>query len=249
VVSSSLITVIFDFSNLHSFNMKVFTSLALASVAVAIPADLATRAGPTDMVQNELTKGPCKDVTFIWVRGTTETSNMGQYIGKPLLPELRKAFPSLAVEGVTYGAGVAGNLIPGGGDQSGIAEAVKDYTLASTKCPDTVIIGGGYSQGAAITHRSVEKLPETIKSRIAGIVLYGDTQYKQDGGKIKTFPPEKVHVFCNGYAELKGESTDGVCGGGLNVNMGHMSYSKSMAPGAAFLKTKVDEYKSKKGSK
>jgi cutinase len=117
-----------------------------------------------------------------------------------------------------------------------------------TKCPNSVIIGGGYSQGAAITHRTVEKLPQNIKDKIAGVVLYGDTQNKQDGGKIKNFPPDRVKVFCNGYGELKGQSTDGVCGGALLVNGGHLSYGDSMKPGATFLKERVDSFKSKKGS-
>jgi cutinase len=156
--------------------------------------------------------------------------------------------PSIAVEGVEYGAGVAGNMTPGGGDPAGIKEATKDYTLAFTKCPNTIIIGGGYSQGAAITHRTVEALPENIKARIAGITLYGDTKYKQDGGRIKNFPTEKVKIFCNGYGELKGKSADGVCNGGLNVNGGHMSYGDSFKPGAAWLKAQVDAFKSSGGA-
>jgi cutinase len=117
-----------------------------------------------------------------------------------------------------------------------------------TKCPKSIIIGGGYSQGAAITHRTVEKLPQNIKDKIAGVVLYGDTQNKQDGGKIKNFPPDRVKVFCNGYGELKGKSSDGVCGGALMVNGGHLSYSESMKPGATFLKERVDALKGTKGS-
>lgn len=155
-------------------------------------------------------------------------------------------FTSLAVEGVEYGAGVAGNLNAQGGDPAGIKEATKDYTLATTKCPKTVIIGGGYSQGAAITHRSVEALPAAVKARIAGIVLYGDTKFKQDGGQIKNFPPTKVKTFCNGYGELKSKSADGVCNGALNVNGGHLAYGDSFKPGAQFLKGKVDAYKAEK---
>lgn len=157
-------------------------------------------------------------------------------------------FPSLAVEGVEYGAGVAGNLTPGGGDPAGIKEATKDYMLAASKCKDTIITGGGYSQGAAITHRTVEALPENVKIRIAGITLYGDTKFKQDGGQIKNFPKEKVKTFCNGYGELKGKSADGVCNGALNVNGGHLSYGDSMKPGAEFLKARVDAYKAAKAS-
>ncbi|KAF2430227.1 alpha/beta-hydrolase, partial [Tothia fuscella] len=166
----------------------------------------------------------CKDVTFIWVRGTTEAPNMGSFIGTKLLPELRKTFPSLAVEGVKYSAGLMGNFQPGGAGTDGVAEATKDYKLAASKCPKTIITGGGYSQGGAITHRTIEGLPQDVKDRIAGIILYGDTQFKQEGGKIKGLPAEKVKTMCNGYQELKSASSDGVCGGMLNVNMGHISY-------------------------
>jgi cutinase len=120
--------------------------------------------------------------------------------------------------------------MPGGGDPAGISEAKKDYELAASKCPKTIIIGGGYSQGAA-------------KGRIAGIVLYGDTQNSQSGGKIKGFPPEKAKVFCNGYGDLKSASADGVCGGLLTVNGGHMSYSGTFSKAATWLSQKVQEYK------
>jgi cutinase len=133
--------------------------------------------------------------------------------------------------------------MPGGGDPAGISEAKKDYELAASKCPKTIIIGGGYSQGAAITHRAVEQLSDAVKGRIAGIVLYGDTQNSQSGGKIKGFPPEKAKVFCNGYGDLKSASADGVCGGLLTVNGGHMSYSGTFSKAATWLSQKVQEYK------
>ncbi|KAE9968052.1 hypothetical protein EG328_007805 [Venturia inaequalis] len=227
--------------------MKASAVLSFASVALAAPAAEIERRQMT-MTANDLTKGSCKDVTFIWVRGTTELGNLGEFVGARLYPELKKVFPSLAVEGVAYGAGVPGNLMPGGGDPAGIKEATKDYNLAASKCPDTVIIGGGYSQGAAITHRTVEALPEAVKLQIAGITLYGDTQFYQDKGQIKRFPKDKVKTFCNGYEELKSYSSDGVCNGLLMVNYGHMSYGDSMKPGAAYLKSKVDAFKRSKKS-
>jgi cutinase len=134
-------------------------------------------------------------------------------------------------------------LVPGGGDPKGIQEAKKDYELAAKKCPDTVIIGGGYSQGAAITHRAVEQLSAGVKARIAGVVLYGDTQNKQSGGRIKGFPADRARVFCNGYGDLKGKSKDGVCGGGLMVNGGHMSYGATFNSAADWLSKKVNEFK------
>jgi hypothetical protein len=70
---------------------------------------------------------------------------LGYIIGGKLVPELRKVFPSLAVEGVTYGAGVAGNLGPGGGDQAGIKECTKDYNMAGQSCSIYRCLTGGQS--------------------------------------------------------------------------------------------------------
>jgi cutinase len=172
----------------------------------------------------------------------------GQFIGSKLVPELKKKFSDLAVQGVTYGAGIMGNLQSGGGDPAGIAEAVKDYNMAATKCPNTIITGGGYSQGAAITHRAVEKLSEEVKGRIAAIVLFGDTQRKQDNEQIKGFPVEKTKTYCNGYGELAKNSADGVCNGALLVNGGHMSYVDSFGPAAGWIASKVEAHKAAKGA-
>lgn len=56
--------------------MKASTVLSLASVAFAAPAVDTIEKRQMALNANELTKGPCKDVTFIWVRGTTELGNL-----------------------------------------------------------------------------------------------------------------------------------------------------------------------------
>jgi hypothetical protein len=55
--------------------MKASLVLSLASVALAAPAANVDKRQMT-MSATELTKGSCKDVTFIWVRGTTEFGNL-----------------------------------------------------------------------------------------------------------------------------------------------------------------------------
>jgi cutinase len=74
-------------------------------------------------------------------------------------------------------------------------------------------------------HNVVAKLDASLKSKIAGVALFGDTRNKQDGGHIPNFPQEKSRVWCN--------RDDGVCGGGLNVNAGHLSYSNAQINEAA----------------
>jgi cutinase len=96
----------------------------------------------------------------------------------------------------------------------------------------TFLLGGGYSQGAALQHRAIEALPKNIQDRIAAVVLFGDTKNKQDGGRIKNFPQDKVRIFCN--------KNDGVCSGGLNVNAGHLAYSAAnFTEAASFILSKI----------
>jgi cutinase len=70
-----------------------------------------------------------------------------------------------------------------------------------------------------------KKLSADVKGKLAGVALFGDTRNKQDGGHIPNFPAQKSKVWCN--------ASDGVCGGMLNVNAGHLSYSNSQINEAA----------------
>jgi hypothetical protein len=155
----------------------------------------------------------------------------------------------LAVEGVTYDAGILTNVFSAGGaDGDGVKDAARLFKLASSKCPDTIILGGGYSQGAAIMHRAAKGLPKNVEDQIAGIALFGDTQNYQSKGHIVGFPPEKSKVFC--------QDGDGVCNGLLNVNLGHLAYSAvgwngqynnpKLLEGAAWLISQVNTAKAAK---
>jgi cutinase len=161
----------------------------------------------------------------------------GSIIGPKVFAPLKKLYPDIAIQGVKYPADIPGNLTPAGADAGGIKEAQRLFTEATTKCANAMLVGGGYSQGAALMHRAIEALPKNVQDRIVAVVLYGDTKNKQDGGRIKNFPPEKVKIFCN--------KNDGVCSGALNVNAGHLSYGDSFQPGAQFIAEKL---KAGKGS-
>jgi hypothetical protein len=61
-------------------------------------------------------------------------------VGAGLLPALKSQFPSLAVEGVTYDAGILTNMRADGADPVGVTNAKKVYELAASKCPNTISI-------------------------------------------------------------------------------------------------------------
>jgi cutinase len=150
--------------------------------------------------------------------------------------------PDVAVEGVEYAAAVAGNMGAQGADAGGIKNATDLYKSAAQKCPKSVLLGGGYSQGAALQHRAIEALPKSVQDRIAGVVLYGDTKNQQDGARLKQLLAGRVTIYCN--------DDDGVCKGGLNVNKGHMSYNTAthFVPGAQFYKSRAEDMLKKIGA-
>lgn len=88
-----------------------------------------------------------------------------------------------------------------------------------------------YSQGAALTHRAVENLSQSVKNRIAGIVTYGDTQNQQDRGQIPNFPREKVRIICN--------SGDAVCAGTLTILPAHLDYVRRVPEAVSFLTARI----------
>jgi len=109
-------------------------------------------------------------------------------------------------------------------DAASIAKGVAAFRSAKS-C--RVIVSGGYSQGAAVMVRTLSgnQLDASIKSKVAGCALFGSTLNLQYGGKIPNFPRDKARTWCN--------VSDGVCGGQLLVNAGHLSYSNTQINEAA----------------
>ncbi|KAL2062485.1 hypothetical protein VTL71DRAFT_6751 [Oculimacula yallundae] len=182
---------------------------------------------------NEFTRGGCKPVIFVFARGSTEIGNMGSTVGPPTGEGLKRAFGgnNVAVEGIDYPALISTNLLPGGADLGGIREMADLFEDAASRCPTSILVGGGYSQGAALCHRAIEDLPQTVKDRIVGVVTYGDTKNTQDRGQIPNFPKEKVLVICN--------TGDAVCLGSLTILAPHLDYVRRVPEALTFLTGKI----------
>jgi hypothetical protein len=111
------------------------------------------------------------------VNYTTETPQ-GTIVGPQTSNALKKAF-TVATEGIDYDAALAPNVLPGGTDAKSKKAMVDVLNAMAQKCPDSVIVTGGYSQGAAVNHRAIESLSSAVQEQIAGVILYGDTQKQQ----------------------------------------------------------------------
>ncbi|CBF83913.1 uncharacterized protein ANIA_10346 [Aspergillus nidulans FGSC A4] len=158
----------------------------------------------------------CKELTFIFARGTTEIGNMGTVVG----PKVGEALKSLtgnkaAIQGVDYPADAAGNAALGGSGGPKMASLVE---TALKQCPDTKIVLGGYSQGAMVVHNAASKLSS---GQVVGAVTFGDPFKSQKPDNIDQFK-----TFC--------ASGDPVCLNGANV-MAHLSYGNDAQTAAQFL--------------
>jgi cutinase len=97
-----------------------------------------------DVTRNDLVNGVCAPVTVIFARGTLELGNVGSLAGPPFFNALADIIGSnnLAVQGVNYGATIAGYLE--GGDPAGATTLASLVNLAVSQCPSTQIVLSGY---------------------------------------------------------------------------------------------------------
>jgi len=189
--------------------LSTFATLSAAALAVAAPADSTYDASPASLEKRQgCTYG------FVFARGSTEPSPIGILIGPKLQSALRAKLPGLKTYPVLYAASLATNVSPQRTDAKSISKGMQAFSQAKG-C--RAIVAGGYSQGAAVMHNVVSKLDAATKAKVKGVALFGDTRNKQDRGHIPNFPTERSRVWC--------KKNDGVCGGALNVNAGHMSYN------------------------
>ena len=83
-----------------------------------------------------------------------------------------------------------------------------------------------------MNHRAIEDLSAAVKDQIAGVVTFGDTQNRADGGRIPNFPQNKLKVFC-GSALARDSVCDGNLGGA--VLLPHLSYGSDAGEAGDFL--------------
>ncbi|KAJ4319710.1 hypothetical protein N0V94_003769 [Neodidymelliopsis sp. IMI 364377] len=221
--------------------LTLFSSLAAASpIALAAPeADTLEVRQFGSSTRKELEQGSnsnCPKAIFIFARASTETGNMGSSTGPAVASALERTYGAdkVWVQGVgsPYSADLASNALPDGTSQAAINEAVRLFNMANTKCPDTPIVSGGYSQGTAVIAAALPKLAAPLRARVVGTVLFGYTQNQQNNRGIPSYPADNLKVYC--------AAGDLVCSGTLTITAAHFSYADEAAgPAPRFLEGRI----------
>jgi len=130
--------------------------------ATALPLTLATV--PTAVA------APCPDVEIVFARGTTEPPGVGG-IGQAFVESLRSRLGerSVGVYAVNYPASRDfGRSTPAGRDD--VSAHVQ--SMAAT-CPNTRMVLGGYSQGAAVVDLATAAMPPAVADNVAAAAIFG----------------------------------------------------------------------------
>jgi cutinase-like protein len=170
---------------------------------------------------------PCPAVQVVFARGTGEPDGTGR-VGQAFVDALRPLVggKSVAVYAVNY---------PASRDFMRAADGANDASLfvqhTAAACPDTKIVLGGYSQGAAVvdaitvadqpTLGFTEPMPANVADHVAAVAVFGNPSIRLLGSPLTTLSPlygYKTIDLCNG--------ADPVCSDG-NDAAAHSLYGES----------------------
>jgi cutinase len=149
----------------------------------------------------------CPDVQVVFARGTGEPVGVGR-VGDAFVDALRAQVPgeSVDVYAVNYPASYDFLRAAEGAND---ASAFVQNTVAT--CPDTQIVLGGFSQGAAVIdaiaiadHPQLgftNPMPPTVAEHVAAVAVFGNPSIRLLGGPLTALSPQygfKTIDLCNG---------------------------------------------------
>ncbi|KAF1812841.1 alpha/beta-hydrolase [Eremomyces bilateralis CBS 781.70] len=197
--------------------------------------------------------GECKSVALIFARGTGEPGNMGFVVGPGLGSQLKTALNNdVMLQGADYTTDFSGG---------GAKDIIATTQQLKSRCPDTKVVLGGYSQGAMQVHDALGQ----VGGDVAAAVTFGDPYSSvgfgggssllsgfmggagsgagSGGGSGGSFNAENGKVFCSTGDFICGLMPGG-SGGSTSSGSGsggHLSYSSdgSIPEAVKFIVSKV----------
>jgi cutinase len=194
----------------HSIARIVSTALAVAWALSTAPL------GPGAAFAD-----PCSDAEVVFARGTGEPPGVGG-TGQAFIDSLTAQVSgrSVGVYPVNYPA--TDDYINSA--KAGAADAVAHVQSVVASCPNTKMVLGGYSQGAAVMDLTTNQLPAQVGNHVAAVALFGNpstsSSYSRQLGADQITPlnaayQPKTDAICL--------PNDMVCADGGNM-IAHLSY-------------------------
>jgi cutinase len=206
--------------------LAVMAAVSMLVISPVLPAGWTAVAGAST--------DACPDVQVVFARGTDEPAGVGR-VGEAFVEALRPAVAgkSIAVYPVNYPASRDFlRATEGANDASAFVQNI------TASCPDTQIVLGGYSQGAAVIDiltvadqpvlGFANPLPADVASHTAAVAVFGNPSIRLAGGPLTAISPmygTRTIDLCNG--------DDPVCSSGNDVSAHSLYVESGMASQAA----------------
>jgi cutinase len=184
--------------------------LVLAALAATIPTVTSAPAAATS----------CPDVEVVFGRGTNEAPGLGS-VGGPFVDDLRARVAPRTVDAAAVDYPASNDFhtsVP-----AGIEAARSLIESTAVTCPNTKLVLGGYSQGAAIIEGATNAVSPQVAAHVAATALFGTPRTGFSGalagGPLPVLAPE---LAANSIDQCN--EGDPICWDG-GVDLGaHLSY-------------------------
>lgn len=168
----------------------------------------------------------CSDVEVVFARGTDEPDGIGA-VGKALVDTLKPMLKGSTITSYAVQYPASYDFLE---VAAGATDMSKHVQSTAANCPDTKIVLGGYSQGAAVVDVVATSpiaglgytapLPRAVVPHVAAVVVFGNPSARL-GQPLTRMSPDfgaKTADLCN--------KADPICSLGKDWNS-HITYQKS----------------------
>ncbi|MCG7597578.1 cutinase family protein [Mycobacterium sp. PSTR-4-N] len=149
----------------------------------------------------------CSDVAVVFARGTAEPAGLGR-VGQAFVDDLRAELGGRSVTAAPVNYPASYDFLQSA--PAGANDASAQIQATAARCPDTRIVVGGYSQGAAVvdliagdpaaTFGFGRPMPATVADHVAAVAVFGNPA-GHIGRSLTTSSPlygAKTIDLCNG---------------------------------------------------
>ena len=134
--------------------------LAFAAFAAAVPT----------VTPAPATAAPCPDVEVVFARGTNEPPGLGS-VGGPFVDDLRARVAPRTVDGTAVDYPATNDFHTS--TPAGTEAARSLIESIAANCPNTKMVLGGYSQGAAVIEQATSAASPQTAEHVAATALFG----------------------------------------------------------------------------
>jgi len=177
----------------------------------------------------------CPDAEVVFARGTGEPVGPGGP-GQAFFDSLTSQLPGKVVNLYPVDYPSTNDYVNSA--HAGADDAVAHVQGTAASCPNTRIVLGGYSQGAAVMDMTSHRLSPQVANRVAAVALFGNPQ----SSYAKSLSDSQIPAIESGYSPKTIDiclPNDNICaeGGSIIAHLGYVPDATNQA--AAFVASRL----------